>query len=401
MDADAFFASCEVALNPSLRGKPVITGLEKGIASSMSYEAKARGVTRAMRLWEIRKICPEAVIISSNFDTYTTFSRRMFNIVRRYADPVEEYSIDECFADLREFGEDKEKLISVGEKIKKDITRSLGITVSVGIAPSKVLAKVASKWQKPDGLIFISQNEIEEYLKKLPVGKVWGIGASTSIMLNKLGVLTAFDFISKPLAWVEEFTAKPYIEIWYELRGISVNAVKHGSQEKHKSISKTRMFVPPSSNKEFVFSELSKNIENACIKTRLYRIAPTKISFYLKTQDFRYFQDEVKLSKPIDATHEIINIVRDSFIHLYKPNILYRATGITFHMMSSKDVTQHNLFETSNNTRDTDLLYQSIDQIDRRFGKHTVFLASSLKALPKKSKIIKKELPLPYMGITS
>lgn len=100
IDGDSFFASCEIARDPSLKGKSVVTGRERGIASSMSYEAKARGVTRGMQIHMIRKICPDAIIIPSDYETYSLYSKRMFEIVRRYTPDVDEYSIDECFADL-------------------------------------------------------------------------------------------------------------------------------------------------------------------------------------------------------------------------------------------------------------------------------------------------------------
>ena len=100
IDGDAFFASCEQSRRPALQGRPVVTGKERGIAASMSYEAKARGVTRGMRLADIHKVCPEAVILPSDYETYSLLSKRFFAIVRRYTPDVEEYSIDECFADL-------------------------------------------------------------------------------------------------------------------------------------------------------------------------------------------------------------------------------------------------------------------------------------------------------------
>src|SRR6202171_5233946 len=100
IDGDAFFASCEQARDPTLQGKPVITGKERGIVASMSYEAKRMGVSRAMRLFEVRKICPDAIILPSDYETYSLLSKRFFAIVRRYTPDVEEYGIDECFADL-------------------------------------------------------------------------------------------------------------------------------------------------------------------------------------------------------------------------------------------------------------------------------------------------------------
>src|SRR5581483_10154483 len=136
VDGDAFFASCEVALNPKLRGKPVVTGLERGIVSAMTYEAKKLGVHRGMRLFEVRKICPQAVILPSDYETYSIFSHRMYNIVRRYTPEVEEYSIDECFADLTGMrGTLHMSYAEIAAKIKHDLESELGLTFSVGVAP--------------------------------------------------------------------------------------------------------------------------------------------------------------------------------------------------------------------------------------------------------------------------
>ena len=152
IDGDSFFASCEIAKDPSLRGKPVITGQERGIASSMSYEAKARGITRGMRLFEIKKICPEAVILPSDYETYSLYSKRMGAIVRRYTGEIEEYSIDECFADLTGLRRPLHlSYKAIAEKIKREIESELGMTFSVGVGLNKVTSKIASKWKKPSG----------------------------------------------------------------------------------------------------------------------------------------------------------------------------------------------------------------------------------------------------------
>ncbi|MCK4799371.1 DNA polymerase IV, partial [Candidatus Parcubacteria bacterium] len=136
IDGDSFFVSCEIAKNPKLKGKPVVTGLERGIVSALSYEAKEKGVKRAMRIDEVKKICPDAIFLSSDYETYSLFSLRMYNIVRRYTPAVEEYSIDECFADLtglrRSLGMSYENMAS---KIKNELDSELGITFSVGLAP--------------------------------------------------------------------------------------------------------------------------------------------------------------------------------------------------------------------------------------------------------------------------
>src|SRR5437667_7069089 len=150
IDGDAFFASCEQSRRPALQGRPVVTGKERGIAASMSYEAKARGVMRGMRLAEIRQVCPEAVILPSDYETYSLLSARFFAIVRRYTPDVEEYSIDECFADLTGLRRPlRMSYLQIATRIQHELHTELGCTFSVGLAPNKVVAKIASRWRKP------------------------------------------------------------------------------------------------------------------------------------------------------------------------------------------------------------------------------------------------------------
>ena len=165
----------------------------------MSYEAKARGITRGMRLFEVKRLCPDAVLLPSDYETYGLLSRRMFTIVRRYTPAVEEYSIDECFADLTGLQRPLHmSYLQIVEKIKRDLDTELGFTFSAGLAPNKVLAKIASKWKKPSGLTAIPGRDIHLFLTGLPVNKVWGIGAKTTALLNKFGIQTALDFARQP-----------------------------------------------------------------------------------------------------------------------------------------------------------------------------------------------------------
>src|SRR5574341_2327350 len=218
IDGDAFFASCEQSRRPQLQGRPVVTGKERGIAASMSYEAKARGVTRGMRLAEIRKVCPEAVMLPSDYETYSLLSTRFFAIVRRYTPDVEEYSIDECFADLTGLRRPlRLTYLQIAERIKKELDTALGFTFSVGLAPNKVVAKIASKWQKPSGLTAIPDRELHRYLAQLPVWNVWGIGPQTTALLKKHGIETALQFAQRPEVWVKKYCSKPFYDIWQEL----------------------------------------------------------------------------------------------------------------------------------------------------------------------------------------
>jgi len=382
IDGDCFFASCEVALNPKLRGLPVVTGKERGIASSMSYEAKAMGVKRGMSLPDIKKVCPNVVILASDYETYSLFSTRMFDIVRRYTPQVEEYSIDECFADLtglqRPLRMPYETIVT---KIKHDLDTELGMTFSAGLAPTKVLAKVGSKWKKPSGLTIIPGNRAHLFLNDLPLEKVWGIGPATSEYLFKHNLKTALDFARKDADWIIEHLTKPHYEIWQELRGNSVYPVDSGKKESYATISKTKTFTPPSDKFEFIFSQLSKNIENACIKARRYDLAAKKFCFFLKTQDFKYSGAEIKLASPANSPTEILSLARGHFEKIYRPRTFYRATGITLMDLGTKTNCQMDLFGKSARAEKFSAVFESVDKLSERFGKHTVFLGSSLNAI--------------------
>jgi DNA polymerase IV len=173
IDGDSFFASCEVAKDPSLRGKVVITGKERGIVSACTYEGKALGIKRGMRLFEVKKICPDAIILPSDYETYSLFSERMYGIVRRYTPTVEEYSIDECFADLTGLRRSLHMSYpQMAERIKHDLDSELGMTFSLGVSATKTLAKIGSKWKKPSGLTLIPLRDAQVFLSKLKVGSV-------------------------------------------------------------------------------------------------------------------------------------------------------------------------------------------------------------------------------------
>ncbi len=382
VDGDSFFAQCEVAKNPSLRGRPVVTGSERGIASALTYEAKARGVKRGMPVHQIKKICPDVVVLPSDYESYSLYALRMYSVVRRYTPEVEEYSIDECFADLtglrRSLGMSYEKM---AECIKRDLITELGITFSVGLAPSKVLAKVASKWRKPDGLCFIPLNRAHLYLSKLLIGDVWGIGTQTSAFLKKYGISTAHQLAIADSEWIEKNLSKPYLEIRKELLGEAIFEVDCKTKSDYKSISKTKTFTPPSSDRFLVFSHLSKNIENACIKARRHGLASDRVYFYLKTQDFRSFGMEVKMSQAVATPEVILSCVERVFDRVYKKGVFYRATGVVLERLCKEPVIQQDLFGDSVLSEKAKIVHSHIDRLQSRYGKHVVFLGSSAMAI--------------------
>ena len=382
IDGDCFFASCEIALNPRLKGQPVVTGQERGIASSMSYEAKSRGVTRGMTLREIKRLCPEAIILPSDYETYSLFSKRMFAIVRRYTNAVEEYSIDECFAELTGLRRPlKMTYRHIAQAIKHDLETELGMTFSVGLGPTQVLAKVASKWKKPSGLTVIPARDAHLFLSRLEVGKVWGIGPNTAALLQQYNIKTAYDFASRPEAWVKLKLTKPFHEIWQELRGIAAYPLNTEEKHEYQSIAKTKTFTPPSMDREFVFAQLSKNVENACIKIRRHGLSAQHCYFFLKTQAFAFQGFELRLSLPTVSPNELLNLIRPHFERLWQQNVLYRATSIILSKLTGVQAGQLDLFGAAVKADAMVMVYKSLDALSAKYGKHTVFLGSSLAAM--------------------
>jgi DNA polymerase-4/DNA polymerase V len=379
LDADAFFASCEQALNPEFRGKPVITGKERGIVAAASYEAKARGVKRGMRLFEVKKLCPGAIIVPSDYESYSIFSVRIYEIARRFSPDVEEYSIDEAFADLtglRRSFHGSYRMIA--EKIQEVIRTELGITVSIGVSLTKVLAKIASKFNKPHGITVIPGKEIHLYLNKLPVVKIWGIGENTAAFLRKLGIHTALEFAQRDERFINEYLSKPYQEIWHELNGRSIYPVIRESKSSYQSIGKTRTFTPPSNDATFIFAQLSKNLENACIKARRYRLAAKKLLLYLRTQDFRNTGIEMKLSSASAYPTELFYTLKKGFQHLFQPKKFYRQTGVVLAELVTDSQVQYNLFDNIIKIEKMARIYHAVDTVSKKYGKHTIHHASSL-----------------------
>jgi DNA polymerase-4/DNA polymerase V len=383
VDGDSFFAACEVAKNPSLKGKPVATGKERGIVSAATYEAKARGVTRGVSLAEARRACPELIVIDSDYETYGLYSRRMYAIMRRYTPIVEEYGIDECFGELtglkRKFHMSYEE---IAQAIQADLTRELNITFGVGLAPNKVLAKVGSKYRKPNGFTAIPLSEREQYLADTAIDKIWGIGPNTARFLNTHGVRTALDFAKKNAAWAKETVTAPIYDIWRELNGELVHELVLETKESYQSIQRTRTFRPASSDPEFLLAQLSKNLEGACAKARRFQLSAASISFFLKTQStFRYRVCELKLTRPTNLPSDILANIETNLHKVLRPDELYRTTGVTLSGLTEHAEHQPDLFSDAAKLAGNARIFEKVDELDGRYGKHTVYLASSMRAI--------------------
>jgi DNA polymerase IV len=391
VDADAFFVSCEEARRPDLKNKPVVTGLERGIISALNYKAKSYGLKRAMPVFEAKKICPNLIFLPADYRSYSLYSERMFKIMRRFCSAIEEYSIDECFADLSGF-ENKDELVL---KIKKTLDKELGISFSLGLAPTKVLAKIASNWRKPNGLTIINENEIDNYLNNLDLEKIWGIGSKTKEYLNNLGVNNALEFAKKDYDFIKQL-AKPYREIWQELKGELVYLVNSEKKLNHFSISKTKTFKK-SSDYNYIFSHLSENLELACIKLRAYNLKCSKVSFFLKRNDLKIYDYQFSLNSSSHNPIEILKYINNYFLLIYKPQASYRASGVILSSLRKDSCFQDDLFGVGKNQQKISHIFKQIDKISQRYGRNSIFLASSLKARNDLD-YGKKSLNIPYLG---
>lgn len=402
VDGDGFFASCELTRRPDLRGKPVVVGGTRGIALAMTPEAKKLGIVRGMPAFQIKQLYPSAIILPGDYDLYEQYATRMYAIVHRYSTVVEEYSVDECFADITNHSKvntevEPQYYEEVARKIKYDLESELGVSFSVGLATTKVLAKVGSKHNKPSGLVYIPQGSERGFLTDLAVGKVWGIGRATAEMLYQRGINTAQQFVDQPEWWVKESLAKPHRTIWAELQGKAVYVVDPDSHAEQKSIASTRTFRPTSTDKAVVLSQLSKNIEDACSRARVRGLAARHVYCFLKSQEFQYRRFELQLLSATNIPTDILAAVAPLFEKYFVQGILYRATGITLSDIVPAAMIQNDLFGSSAKAEQAEALYRTLDTLGHKYGPRVVHLASSHNALKGRAPEV-PHLSIPFLG---
>jgi nucleotidyltransferase/DNA polymerase involved in DNA repair len=409
MDGDSFFASVEQALDWRLRGKPVITGAERGAATALSYEAKKTGARRGMTLREIKKLCPDAIVVPSNYTAYSIYAHRMYKIVRGFTPEVEEYSIDECFAEItgldKSYGKTYEE---IGQMIKDQLEQDLGITFGVGLAPNKTLAKIASSKNKPAGFTPLPTSAIPEFLKDLPMGAVWGVGFSTSMQLERVGVRTALDFAQKDRAWLKERNVSlPYQKIWAELNGGFARNLGEDGDERIGSIIKSHTFKP-TRDRAYILSQLSSNLEAACAKARRHHVKARLCRFYLKTQAFTYTGLNLDLTVPLADPREFLRAIEARFDDIHEPNELYRATGIGLYALTRDDSITPDIFGTTARVEKEAPIISAMDRMNHKYGRHTIFLGESFGAVTegghREQRFVlpihqrKKTISIPHLG---
>ncbi len=403
IDGDNFFVSCELQRFPHLKGKPVIVGEERGIASALSREAKELGVTRGMPVFMIREKYPTVHILPAHFELYEQYNQKMYSILSSFSDTVERYSIDECFAVLYE--EDLHP--GYLETIKDSIENSLGITVSIGVATTKTLAKIASKKEKPSGLVSLIGTDTQNILQNTPIGSVWGVGRAISAKLTSYNVHTAHDFIGQGRQFVENNFGSNTLDTWYELQGIKRMPVESSDRDLRlqKSYQSTRSFGMSTKERSFLLSELCTHTEILTKKLRVHGLTTNRLSFFIKknTDHNRYLSTEIDLGFYTTNPSDIYGLIESAFDDLYTDEYSYKATGITIHNLKPIEYRQEDLFGGQSLVDKKNTYINVLDLFED--GK--IHLLSSLKSRQRRQKIETERnkknqfvhgLPLPYMG---
>lgn len=306
IDMDAFFASVELKKRPELKGKPVIVGgdgdpAKRGVVSAASYEARKFGVKSGMPLRTAYKRCPQAVFLPVDFEAYENESEKFMAILREYTSLVESFGLDEAFMDVTEC--DK-SVLDIAREIKRRIKDELGLTASVGIAPNKLLAKMASDMNKPNGFTVIRERDIEKVLASLPVRKLWGVGEKTEKRLHELGIRTIGELAKVPTQHLVRNFGEVFGRMLYEhSRGIDESPV-------------IPFYEPSSFSREVTFQEDTRDLY--LIKETLFELAKDiadrlkydkykakTVTLKIRYRDFHTITRAKTMKKPTDSSNDI------------------------------------------------------------------------------------------------
>lgn len=305
VDMDAFFASVELRDHPELRGKPMMVGgSTRGVVVSASYEARAHGVRSAMPMARARRLSPHAVVVAPRHELYRAVSQQVFAILDQYTHLVERASIDEAFLDITGAVRRLGPPARIGELIRAQVAREQGLTCTVGIAPTKFVAKVASTAAKPDGLLVVPPDQVLGFLHPLPVERMWGVGPATAERLHRLGLTTIADLASTPTATlVATFGPRQGNHLAELARGHDPRPVV--VDEPERSIGSEETFAEDLVGVEPVRRELLRMADRTAARLRTAGLVGRTVSIVIRLSDFTTLTRSATLSSPTDVTGEI------------------------------------------------------------------------------------------------
>ena len=373
VDCNNFFVSCEQLMNPLLKDRAVcVLSNNDGCIIARSKEAKEMGIPMGYPLFKAKKEFKNVIYISRNFKLYHDISNRIIVKLMSYTPDVEQYSIDEAFLDLTGLKKlyrcSYEEIIA---KIKREIEQEIGVPVSIGLAPTKTLAKLACEKAKKDatlnGLCRIRTRDIDEILRRTYIEDIWGIGKNTAALFHKYGINKCSEIVKQNEFWLKKIWGKRGLELKMELSGISAYPV-NSKIELPKSIQKTSAFSHFTSDKEYIKGSLHYHSHQVCSKLRKLGMLTEIIFVMLRTKDFRVFTERIVLPEPTDSEF-LINQYADKLLDkLYDPNIIYRSSGIYADKLSEKSASQLFLFEDEK-TKKAKKIAQVWDNLEAKFGR--------------------------------
>ncbi|MDD3238120.1 MAG: hypothetical protein PHV37_08510 [Candidatus Gastranaerophilales bacterium] len=384
VDCNNFFVGCEQIMNPSLYGKPVcVMSNNDGCIVSRSNEAKKLGIKMGMPYFMAKKEFPTATYITGRLGLYHAISQRIRMLLFDFSPSVEIYSIDEAFLDLTDidkiFNLSYEELI---KKIRDTIKEQTGIQVSVGLAPSKTLAKIATaKAKKGDFVYRIKKEDIQKELIEYPVESVWGIGKNLTSTFKSFGIFTAFDITKKDDDFHKKHLGKKGLELKYELLGESV-IQKIDNDEKPKSIQKTSSFKKCTNDKEYIKNELLTHLHNVCAKLRRLNLGAKELCVMLRSKDFRVYVERVELGRFEDSEYALATVIDRLFERLYFEHVLYRSSGIFVNKLKENVANQLEFFRDENREK-AKKISEVWDKIETKYGRN-VFSVGRLPVNEKK-----------------
>ena len=382
VDMDAFFAAVEQRDHPEFQGKPVIIGADprqgkgRGVVSTCSYEARKFGVHSAMPISRAYKLCPQGIYVPPNGGLYGEVSKEIFKVFYEFTDLVEPLSIDEAFLDISGSMNLFKSKEHIGRRLKERIFEKQRLTASVGIAPSKFIAKIASDLKKPDGLVIVNKNEIQEFLDPLPIFRMWGAGKKTIERMEQIGVHTFGDLARLPREVLETRFGKAGDHFFRLSHGIDERSVV--SEHEVKSVSNEITFSHDITDRDKIYNTLSRLTEKVGYRLRQKKLKGRTIHLKLRYEGFETITRNRTLDSPTSNTEVIHKNITELFDSNYQTHRRVRLLGVGVSGFSEMRAEQLSIFQSK--AQGDSRLDAVADLVKEKFGRNSIARAEGMRS---------------------